>query len=104
LKNPDRGALHAGRVRLALVQELAELFRDEIGDPALDDVRVLDVDLSPDGRYARVHLSLPTSRDATAATRALARAAAFLRARIAQDLSLERTPELRFALHQGEIE
>jgi ribosome-binding factor A len=100
-KNSERGALHAERVQLALARELAELFRDEISDPLLEGVQVLEVQLSKDGRYARVHVAVPPDRDSDAVSSALGRAAPFLRANIASALSLERTPELRFATHPG---
>lgn len=98
-KRTERGALHAERVQLALARELGELFRDEIADPLLEDVQVLDVVLSRDGRHARVHVAVPTDREADAVMSALDRAAPFLRASVASALSLERTPELRFAIH-----
>ena len=100
-KHSDRGALHAERVQLALARELAELFRDEISDPLLEGVVVLDVKLSKDGRHARVHVAVPVDRDSQAVSSALVRAAPFLRASVASALSLERTPELRFATHPG---
>jgi ribosome-binding factor A len=103
-KNSDRGALHAERIQLALARELAELFRDEINDPVLEGIRVLDVKLSKDGRHARVHVAVPVDRDAQAVTSALLRATSFLRASVASALSLERTPELRFATHPGSAE
>lgn len=98
-KHSDRGALHAERVQLALARELAELFRDEIADPLLEAVQVLDVQLSKDGRHARVHVAVPTDRDSDDVMSALTRAAPFLRASVASALSLERTPELRFVIH-----
>jgi ribosome-binding factor A len=98
-KHSDRGAHHAERVQLSLARELAELFRDEIADPLLEDLQVLDVQLSKDGRNARVHVAVPTERDSDAVTSALTRATPFLRASVASALSLERTPELRFVIH-----
>lgn len=95
-KHPGKGALHAERVELALAQELTELFRDEITDPSLEDVLVLSVQLSKDGRYARVHVALSEPEKASPA---LVRAAPFLRANAASSLSLERIPELRFVTH-----
>jgi len=96
-KPSQRGVLHAERIQLALARELAELFRDEIGDPVLEDLRVLDVVLSKDGRHARVHVA--TSGESQAVSAALARATPFLRASVASALSLERTPDLKFVLH-----
>lgn len=96
-KSSHRGALHTERIQLALGRELAELFRDEIGDPVLQGLRVLQVQLSNDGRHARVHVAI--DGDSQLISAALSRAAPFLRASAASALSLERTPELRFILH-----
>lgn len=100
-KSSDRGALHAERIQLSLARELAELFRDEISDPSLEGTRVIGVVLSKDGRYARVHVALPSAVEPSLAEAALARAAGFLRSSAAISLSLERMPELRFVTHPG---
>ena len=98
-KPSEKGALHGERIQLAVARELAELFRDEIGDPALEDLRVLDVHLSKDGRHARVHVVVKGEEAVVAS--ALVRASPFLRASLARNLTLERTPDLKFVLHPG---
>jgi len=87
------------RLEQLLLEELHALFADELGDPRLSGVRVLAVALSPDYRHARVHCIPPqigTSRDEV--LRALERANAFLRRRVADALELKRTPELHFVV------
>jgi ribosome-binding factor A len=85
-------------VQSLVLEELRALLRDDVGDPALTDVRFVALVLSVDYRHARVYFALrgaspPESR---AAYRALARATAFLRARLAEAVEMKRVPELRF--------
>jgi ribosome-binding factor A len=95
--NPH-GQLHGERVQLAIARELDSILRDEITDPDLDGARLLAVDLSRDGKIARCHVAIAEPR-AVAARAGFSRAASFLRGRLAEALTLERTPELRFVVH-----
>ena len=91
------------RARLAqlLHEELQSLLRDEVADPALEGVTVLAVHLSPDGGNARVAYVVTAAGDEHQVRQrskaALARAAGFLRVRVAQQLDLKRTPTLSFS-------
>lgn len=91
----DRAHTHAERVHHAVARELAEIFREEIADPVLDAIAILEVESSPDGRYLRIHVvaSHPKAADA------LAHASGFLRARLAEAVDFDRVPELRFVVH-----
>lgn len=89
------------RLEHVLFDELQSLIRDEANDPALEGVTLLAVQLSSDGGHARVpyavvaplHLELARGKESAAG---LARASAFLRARLAQQLNLKRLPKLSF--------
>ncbi len=91
----DRAHTHAERVHHAVARELAELFREEIADPVLDEIAILEVESSPDGRYLRVHVAASHPN----ASNALSRASGFLRARLTEALDFDRVPELRFVVH-----
>ncbi|AKU98808.1 hypothetical protein AKJ09_05472 [Labilithrix luteola] len=105
----DGGHRHL-RLQELVLEELQSLLRDDITDPALVDVEIGAVVLSPDYRHARVHFSLRTplalghaaGNPATeaalrgSAERALTRATPFLRARLAEAIDMKRVPELRF--------
>ena len=94
------------RLQSLIFEELRALLRDDVTDPALTAVAITAVVLSVDYRHARVHFALgPVSpldgprgnaRAREEAERALARAAPFLRARLADEIELKRTPDLRF--------
>lgn len=83
-------------------EELQSILRDDVSDPELEGVVVSAVVLSPDYRNARVHFLVPRGRPRTAVERAFARAAPFLRARLAEAVELKRTPDLRF-VYEAEI-
>lgn len=106
----DAGAAGHRQERLEriLYDELQTLLRDEAADPAVGGVRLVSVELSPDGALARipyvVEAALADQRQVERSSReALARATGFLRARLAALLDLKRLPRLSFtfvAVHE----
>lgn len=88
--------------------ELARLLRDEVSDPRIGLVTLTRVDVAPDLATASVFFSplqageaqQGEEEDAPAAVEAVAAglesASGFLRKRLARELSLRRTPALRF--------
>jgi ribosome-binding factor A len=92
------------------VQKVAEAIREvvsmailvEIKDPRVRDVTVTFVEVSPDLRNAKVHVSVmgdETHQNLT--LRGLQSAAGFLQARLARELELRNTPKVVFLLDQG---
>jgi ribosome-binding factor A len=88
--------------------ELSRLLRDEVSDPRIGLISLTRVEVAPDLGSASVFwspLGVGTGRDLEQVTAGLASAAGFLRRRLAQELSLRHTPELRFrhdpSLEQG---
>ena len=90
-----RHAARKARVHHAIQQEVDQLIRHHLTDPALEDAEVLDAPLSPDGRQLLVVLRLvqPVAPDALSA--ALERAAHWLRGELATGLGLKRVPHVR---------
>jgi ribosome-binding factor A len=87
------------RVDEAMRQVLGEAISKELKDPRVGFVTVTDVKTSPDLRHARVYVSVlgdPPAREAT--LDGLRSAHGFLQGRVAGELHLKRTPELRFEL------
>jgi ribosome-binding factor A len=89
------------RVERLLLEELRTLLRGAV-DPALEGIRALTLELSPDGGHARVSyvVAAPRLTDESAlrrtSLRALERASGFLRARLASNLELRMVPTLGF--------
>lgn len=94
------GHRHA-RLQQILREELGALVRDELSDPKLDGVMVTSVELSVDYRNARVRFwaaraTPPSREERDRLERALARAAPFLRASLAESVDLKQVPALNF--------
>jgi ribosome-binding factor A len=94
------GHRHA-RLQQILREELGALVRDELSDPKLDGVVVTSVELSVDYRNARVRFwaaraTPPSREERERLERAIARAAPFLRASLADSVDLKQVPTLNF--------
>lgn len=87
------------RVNRALRQVLGDAITQDLKDPRVGFVTVTAVDVSPDLRHARVHVSVLGDEAARVATLEGLRAAhGFLQGRIAHELRLKNTPNLAFAM------
>jgi ribosome-binding factor A len=74
----------------------------ELRDPRISDVTVTLVEVSPDMRHARVHVSVMGEETKQKLTlRGLQNAAGFLQQKIAHRIDTRYTPRLRFVLDQG---
>jgi ribosome-binding factor A len=105
-------SIRSERIGEQIRDELSRLLRDEVSDPRVGMVSLTRVEAAPDLSTAAVYWS-PLSADREAHGEAallrvrdgLASASGFLRRRLAQELSLRRTPELIFrhdpSLEQG---
>jgi ribosome-binding factor A len=87
----------------ALVQEtLAQAIATTLKDPRVGFVTITGVRVTPDGHHATVRVSvLGTEEEKGRALTGLEHARGFLRTRLAADLDLRVTPELRFELDRG---
>jgi len=97
------------RVASELRASLARLLREEVTDPRIGLVTITRVDVAPDLSHAIVFWSALGAHGENATQESqegLESAAAFLRRRVAQGLSLKRMPEFRFrydpSLAQGQ--
>ncbi len=87
----------AVRVADAIRNELSVLLLQRSRDPRLQDVVINRVAVSDDLRHARIYYSLSCGRSGLdEASRALDRAAGFMRSHLAKTINLRFTPELRF--------
>lgn len=85
-----------------LRQEIARLIAEEVKDPRVGFVTVMDARVSPDLRHARVYVSVLGDEEAKGrAVEGLQRAGGFLRARLGQLLEMKYLPELRFELDRS---
>ena len=85
------------RVAYQIRAELALLLSREVHDPGVGFVTLTRVQISPDLQVARVYYtSLGDEKSRHATSRALDRAAPFLRRQIGSRVRLRRVPEIRF--------
>jgi len=83
--------------------ELSSIISRRVHDPRVRMTTVSAVDLTPDLKYARVHVSVVGDEGARQASlEALRHAAGFIRSQLARELKrLKNIPELRFELDRG---
>ncbi len=89
-----------GRISDQLKQELALLIQNEMRDPRLGMVSVLDVKVSRDLAHADVFITV-LGAEAKEAVAALNNAGGFLRSLLAKNLNLRVTPRLRFVFDES---
>jgi ribosome-binding factor A len=92
------------------VLKVAEAIREvvsmailvELKDPRIQDVTVTYVEVSPDLRHAKVHVSvMGDETKQNLSLRGLTSAAGFLQTKIAKRIDTRYTPKLQFLLDQG---
>ncbi len=82
--------------------ELARLLREDLRDPAIGFATITSVEMAPDLRSARVHVSVLGDEAAfEKALGALNRAAGHLRGLVGRGCGLRYSPELRFVADHG---
>lgn len=84
-------------------KEISDLILKEVKDPRIGFVTVTDVEISKDLKHARVYVSVmeqDTEKRKETLT-ALNRASGFLRHRMYKNLSLRYSPELKFFLDES---
>ena len=82
-------------------RELSDLLRRDVRDPGVGMVTLTTVDVSPDLSHAKVFFTILQADRKTETTRALQRAAGFLRTQLARRIKLYATPELRFVYDES---
>jgi len=85
------------RVGEAMRDAIAELLTREIKDPRVGMVTLIDVEVTPDLRHARIHFSCMGDEEARRRSLAgLQSAAGFMRGQLARRLRLRYAPDLTF--------
>lgn len=89
-----------GRISDQIKQELALLIQNEMRDPRLGMISVLDVRVTKDLAHADVFITV-LGAEASDAVATLNNAAGFLRSLLAKNLNLRVTPRLRFVFDES---
>ncbi len=74
----------------------------ELRDPRIKNVTVLGAQVSPDLRYAKVHISvMGTEKEAALTLHGLNSARGYIQSKVADRVKTRYTPELRFVIDSG---
>lgn len=96
------GFERADRVGQQLHELIGRLFLNEINDPRLQGVEIVDVDISSDLRNARVYyMMLDGERPESKVDEALEGVTGFVRSEIASRLELRYVPEIAFEFDES---
>ena len=82
-------------------RELADLLRHDVRDPRVGMVTLTSVDVAPDLSHAKIFFTLLNSEQKDETTRALQRAAGFLRSQLSHRMTMYSTPQLRFVYDES---
>jgi ribosome-binding factor A len=94
---------HRKRLGEALRDEIVALVEGELGDPRIGLVNVTEVQMAPDGRAARVFISVAgNEREAEQSLEGLTAARAYIRHELTRRLALRQAPEIFFALDHSQ--
>jgi ribosome-binding factor A len=94
---------HRERLGEALREEIETILEGELGDPRIGLVNVSEVQLSQDGRSARVFVVVAGSdEEAQRTMQGLLNATGFMRRELAEHLQLRHPPELHFQLDRSQ--
>lgn len=91
------------RINGEVQKELSKVISQEIKDPRIDPMTsVIDVEVSPDLKHAKVYISVYGDEEKKMATlEGLRSAAPFIRRHLASTINLRNTPELTFLIDES---
>lgn len=84
------------RVAEAIKNELTLLLLQKVRDPRLRGISIVQVDMTPDLKRAKIHYTLPPGNEKGPAGKGLAAAKGYFRSHLAAQLNMRFTPELVF--------
>lgn len=84
------------RVADAVHQCLARIIRSEFKDPRVGMITVLNVEMTPDLKHAKIYISVLEDEKVSETVKVLNKAAGFFRAQIAKAIQLRIVPDVRF--------
>jgi len=97
------GKRRLSRLREEIQRELAAIVEFESRDPVVREAfpTVMEVQLSPDARHAKVYVAAGADIEREAFHAALLRDRGFYRSELADRLALRHTPELQFVVDEA---
>jgi ribosome-binding factor A len=102
-QHSSHGFARSERVAEQLRRDLAVLIREQVKDPRVGMVTLLDVSVSKDLAYAKVWFDVLDAEQGKVAEETLNHAAGFLRRELGRGLKLRITPALKFFYDDTQI-
>jgi ribosome-binding factor A len=94
---------HRERRGEALREEIATLVEGELEDPRIGLVTVHEVQMSPDGKLARVFVQVAgTEQEVAESMEGLEASRGYIKHKLVRNLGLRHSPELAFVLDQSQ--
>ena len=88
----------------AIRDEIITILEGELGDPRIGLVSVTEVQMSPDGRSARIFVNVEGDEDEALRTmEGLLNARSYIRRELGSNLRLRQAPELHFHLDRSNV-
>lgn len=97
-QHSSHGFARSERVAEQLRRDLAVLIREQVKDPRVGTVTILDVSVSKDLAYAKVWFDVLDAEQGELAAETLNNASGFLRRELGRGLKLRITPALKFSM------
>jgi len=95
---------HRERVGEALKEEISTIIEGELGDPRIALCQVTEILLAPDGKSARVFISVQgDEREARQTLKAIEAAKGYIRRELLERMGVRHVPELTFMLDRSEV-
>ena len=91
------GSTRLQKVSRVIKEELSRIIREEMNDPRLGLVSIVDVEMTPDLKIAHIYVSVYGEPEEQAnSMNALSSASRFLRGELGKQVEMRHTPELHF--------
>ncbi len=96
------GFERSDRVSQQVHEVIARLFVTEVNDPRLKEVEIVDAEVAPDLRHARIYYTLRHGEEPPKGLdKVLQGVAGFLQAKLSGELHMKYTPELDFRFDES---
>lgn len=98
-----KNSVKNSRINGEVQRVLAEIIRGEIKDPRIGPMTsVVSVEVAPDLKSCKAYISVLGNEEAQKSTlEGLSSAVGFIRGRLAKEINLRNTPEIRFIIDQS---
>lgn len=90
------------KIRSVLIEEISDIIRRELKDPRLGFLTVIDAEITPDLRHAKVFISIMGTKEEQATNLAvLKKSARFVRQVFGKRVKMKVLPEIEFVLDES---